>query len=64
MAGEVMLSASTVHSPTILMHSSVRLAEPLRQRGIAVILDARLKSAPPTAAVAHICQAGSRTAVP
>jgi choline dehydrogenase-like flavoprotein len=44
MAGEVVLLASTVHSPTILMHSGIGLAEQLRQRGIAVIVDARLKS--------------------
>ena len=43
MAGLVLL-ASTVHSPTILMHSGIGLAEQLRQRGIAVIVDARLKS--------------------
>src|SRR5215831_17150351 len=33
MAGEVVLLASTVHSPTILMHSGIGLAEQLRQRG-------------------------------
>jgi choline dehydrogenase-like flavoprotein len=43
-AGEVVLLASTVHSPTILMHSGIGLAEQLRQRGIAVIVGARLKS--------------------
>ena len=46
MAGEVVLSASTVHSPTILMHSGVGLAEQLRRRGIEVIVDARLRRAP------------------
>jgi choline dehydrogenase-like flavoprotein len=44
MAGEVVLLASTVNSPTILMHSGIGLAEQLRQSGIAVIVDARLKS--------------------
>ncbi|MCA6108333.1 GMC family oxidoreductase N-terminal domain-containing protein [Bradyrhizobium cenepequi] len=44
MAGEVALSASTVHSPAILMRSGIGLAEQLRQRGIAVIVDARPKS--------------------
>ena len=42
MAGEVVLSAGTVHSPTILMHSGIGPAEQLH--GIAVIVDARLKS--------------------
>jgi choline dehydrogenase-like flavoprotein len=32
------LSAGTVHSPTILMHSGVGPAEQLRQHGIAVIV--------------------------
>jgi len=44
MASEVVLSAGTVHSPTILMHSGIGPAEQLRQHGIAVIVDARLKS--------------------
>ena len=44
MAGEVVLLASTVHSPTILMHSGIGLAEQLRQRGIVGIVDATLKS--------------------
>jgi choline dehydrogenase-like flavoprotein len=39
MAGEVVLLASTVHSPTILMHSGIGLAEQLRQRGIGSIAD-------------------------
>jgi choline dehydrogenase-like flavoprotein len=39
MAGEVVLSAGTVHSPTILMHSGIGPAEQLRQHGIAVIVD-------------------------
>jgi choline dehydrogenase-like flavoprotein len=39
MAGEVVLSAGTVHSPTILMHSGIGPAEHLRDHGIAVILD-------------------------
>jgi choline dehydrogenase-like flavoprotein len=39
MAGEVVLSAGTVHSPTILMHSGIGPAEQLRQHGIAVIID-------------------------
>ncbi|WP_225707400.1 GMC family oxidoreductase [Bradyrhizobium cenepequi] len=38
-AGEVVLSAGTVHSPTILMHSGIGPAEQLRQHGIAVIVD-------------------------
>ena len=33
-----------VHSPTILMHSGIGLAEQLRQRGIAVMVDAKPKS--------------------
>lgn len=40
MAGEVVLSAGSVHSPTILMHSGIGPAERLRQHGIAVIVDA------------------------
>ncbi|MDX8494738.1 FAD-dependent oxidoreductase [Mesorhizobium sp. VK22B] len=39
MAGEVVLSAGTVHSPKILMHSGIGPAEQLRQHGIAVIVD-------------------------
>jgi choline dehydrogenase len=39
MAGEVVLSAGSVHSPTILMHSGIGPAEQLRQHGIAVIAD-------------------------
>src|SRR3954468_20846774 len=39
MAGEVVLSAGTVHSPTILMHSGIGPAEQLRRHGIAVIVD-------------------------
>ncbi|WP_262269477.1 GMC family oxidoreductase [Microvirga yunnanensis] len=39
-AGEVVLSAGAVHSPTILMHSGIGPAEQLRQHGIAVIVDA------------------------
>jgi choline dehydrogenase len=39
MAGEVVLSAGSVHSPTILMHSGIGPAEWLRQHGIAVIVD-------------------------
>ena len=38
-AGEVVLSAGSVHSPTILMHSGIGPAEQLRQHGIAVIVD-------------------------
>src|SRR3954451_12225706 len=38
-AGEVVLSAGTVHSPQILMHSGIGPAEQLRQHGIAVIVD-------------------------
>ncbi|WP_236000236.1 GMC family oxidoreductase [Bradyrhizobium uaiense] len=38
-AKEVVLSAGTVHSPTILMHSGIGPAEQLRQQGIAVIVD-------------------------
>ena len=40
-AGELVLSASTVHSPTI--HSGIRLAQQLRQRGIDDHCDATLK---------------------
>jgi len=43
-AGEVVQSAGSVHSPKILMHLGIGPAEQLRQRGIAVIVDARLKS--------------------
>jgi choline dehydrogenase len=39
MAGEVVLSAGSVHSPTILMHSGIGPAEQLRRHGIAVIVD-------------------------
>jgi choline dehydrogenase len=39
MACEVVLSAGSVHSPTILMHSGIGAAERLRQHGIAVIVD-------------------------
>lgn len=39
LAGEVVLSAGAVHSPTILMHSGIGPAEQLRQHGIAVIVD-------------------------
>jgi choline dehydrogenase-like flavoprotein len=39
MAGEVVLSAGAVHSPTILMHSGVGPADQLRQHGIGVIVD-------------------------
>jgi choline dehydrogenase-like flavoprotein len=39
MAGEVVLSAGAVHSPTILMHSGIGPAEQLRQHGITVIVD-------------------------
>jgi choline dehydrogenase len=38
-ADEVVLSAGTVHSPKILMHSGIGPAEQLRQHGIAVIVD-------------------------
>jgi choline dehydrogenase len=38
-ADEVVLSAGTVHSPTILMHSGIGPAEQLRQHGIAVSVD-------------------------
>jgi choline dehydrogenase-like flavoprotein len=40
MAGEVVLSAGAVHSPTILMHSGVGPAEQLHQHGIGVLVDA------------------------
>jgi choline dehydrogenase len=39
MAGEVVLSAGAVHSPTILMHSGIGPAAQLRQHGITVIVD-------------------------
>src|SRR6516165_11259891 len=45
-----------VHSPTILMHSGIGLAEQLRQRGIAVIVDARLKSG----SIADSCRGATR----
>jgi choline dehydrogenase len=38
-AGEVVLSAGTVHSPTILMHSGIGPAEQLRKHDITVIVD-------------------------
>jgi choline dehydrogenase-like flavoprotein len=38
-AGQVVLSAGAIHSPTILMHSGVGPAEQLRQHGIEVIVD-------------------------
>ena len=38
-AGEVVLSAGAVHSPTILMHSGIGPAEQLRRHGIEVIVD-------------------------
>jgi choline dehydrogenase-like flavoprotein len=44
MAGRAVLSASAVNSPTILMHSGSGPAEQLRQHGVTVIVDARLKS--------------------
>jgi choline dehydrogenase-like flavoprotein len=44
MAGEVVLSVGTVHSLTILMHSGIGPGKQLRQHGIAVIVDASLKS--------------------
>jgi choline dehydrogenase-like flavoprotein len=43
-AGGVVLSAGSVHSPKILMHSGIGPAGQLRQRRIAAIVDARLKS--------------------
>ena len=39
MACEVVLSAGTVHSPTILMHSGIGPAGQLREHGIGVIVD-------------------------
>jgi choline dehydrogenase-like flavoprotein len=44
MAGEVVLSAGTVPSSTILVHSGIGPAKQLRKHGIAVIVDASLKS--------------------
>jgi hypothetical protein len=41
-AGEVVLSAGTVHSSTILVHSGIGQAKQLRQHAIAVIGDAGL----------------------
>jgi choline dehydrogenase-like flavoprotein len=38
-AGEVVLSAGSLHSPKILMHSGIGPAEQLRQHGIAMIVD-------------------------
>jgi len=38
-AGQVVLSAGTVHSPTILMHSGIGPAAHLREHGIDVIVD-------------------------
>ena len=38
-AGQVVLSAGTVHSPTILMHSGIGPAEHLRQHDITVLVD-------------------------
>jgi choline dehydrogenase-like flavoprotein len=38
-AGKVVLSAGSVHSPKILMHSGIGPAEQLRQHGIPVIVD-------------------------
>jgi choline dehydrogenase-like flavoprotein len=38
-AGEVVLSAGTVHSPKILMHSGIGPADQLRKHGIGVIVD-------------------------
>jgi choline dehydrogenase len=64
-AGEVVLSAGTVHSSTILVHSGIGQAKQLRQHGIAVIVDASMKSGSiAESCVAHIRQAGCRTAVP
>lgn len=39
MAGQVVLSAGAIHSPTILMHSGIGPAEQLREHGIGVIVD-------------------------
>jgi choline dehydrogenase-like flavoprotein len=39
LAGEVVLSAGTLHSPKILMHSGIGPAEQLRAHGIGVIVD-------------------------
>jgi choline dehydrogenase-like flavoprotein len=38
-AGEVVLSAGAVHSPTILMHSGIGPARQLREHGIEVVVD-------------------------
>jgi choline dehydrogenase-like flavoprotein len=38
-AGQVVLSAGAVHSPTILMHSGIGPAEQLLQHGISVVVD-------------------------
>jgi hypothetical protein len=61
-AGDIFGSGSLqISASTILMHSGIDPAGQLRQYGITVIVDARLKSG---SIVAHICQAGCRTAVP
>jgi hypothetical protein len=44
MAGDVVLSVTTVHSPTFPMHSGVMLAAQMGQPLIAGIVDARLTS--------------------
>lgn len=38
-AGEIVLSAGSLHSPKILMHSGIGPAEQLRQHGIGVLVD-------------------------